>query len=260
MSGLESTDLELFPEDDLDGIKPESREHSAAYLRERNPRLYKMIAASLGYGMPVVVIARDVGISENTVRAVAFAECKSVEAYKDSLLGNLRKSLHGAALRLAEGLALIPVDKLPAAIAAINQQVLLLEGNATAIVRHERGESLDDVERLIAEAQRQALESREVTGRVVEESTALPAIGYGLEKKAAENPAAPVAAAVVPVVAPAAVSVGIDGLEPSGKGSQPVDLQGMTGDHTVVYTTGGDAERGGEGVAPRAGGGSTLHH
>ncbi len=152
----------------LDAIgSAEAHKHSAGYLEQRNKRLFDAIALMLGYGIPVDVIARRCGVGENTVRAVSFRAAGSVEDSKRALKENLRKFLHGASLILVEKLDEIPVEKLPAALAAINQQLLLLDGQATSITRHETAGTLDDVAAQITAAQEAARQAR---GRVVDEA------------------------------------------------------------------------------------------
>lgn len=156
----ESTlDAELL----LRELGPESVKHSAKYLRDRNPKLYQSITLCLGYGIPVSIIARKTGVGENTVRAVMFQEQSSLEESKAAIKDNMRRFVHGAIMVLVEKLDELDLDKLPAAINLINNQLLLLDGQATQITRHEHTASIDDVAEQIAAAQRQA------RGRVVEE-------------------------------------------------------------------------------------------
>lgn len=156
----ESTlDAELL----LREMGPESVKHSAKYLRDRNPKLYQSITLCLSYGIPVSVIAFKTGVGENTIRAVMFQEQSSLEDSKEAIKSNLRKFVHGASMVLLENLHKLDLDKLPAAINLLNNQLLLLDGQATQITRHEHTASIDDVAEQIAAAQRQA------RGRVVDE-------------------------------------------------------------------------------------------
>lgn len=155
----EALDAELL----LREFPEAARKHSARYLRERNPRLYQAITLALKYGIPVCEIAKQVEVGENTVRAVQFAEHSSVEDGKEVLKSSMRRFLHGAIGIMNERIDEIPVEKLMMAVGIINQNLLLLEGQATAIVQHQRAEaSLEDIAKQIEAAQRKA------HGRVVD--------------------------------------------------------------------------------------------
>lgn len=118
------------------GIQEEMHTHSGRYIRERNPRLYASIVMMLGYGIPVEVISSNVGIGENTVRAIEFEQSKSVEDHRRSLLNNLRKFQHGAWSVLAENYDKIPLDKLGVLATMSHDKLAAAEGQPTQIHEH----------------------------------------------------------------------------------------------------------------------------
>ena len=252
----------LFPAEQLDpgGLldvvgSELAHRHSAGYLRQRNPRLYDAVALALGYGVPVHIIAERCHVSENTVRAVAFSAAGSVEESKQELKTNLRKFLHGGSMILAERLGEISLDKLPAALAAINQQLLLLDGQATSITRHESAGTLDDVAAQISAAQEAA---RQATGRVIDEP---PQMGLILTNKL---PGETVPALDAGPLLPVAGLAGLDAGEPDRagcNGKQPDDYGQDSPDDgspaggfcQLLYQAGPEAEAGPE-AGPEAGG------
>lgn len=201
----EALDAELL----LREFPEAAKKHSARYLKERNPRLYQAITLALKYGIPVCEIAKQTEVGENTVRAVQFAEHSSVEESKEVLKSSMRRFLHGAIGIMNERIEEIPVEKLMVAFGIINQNLQLLDGQATAIVQHQRQEaSLEDIAKQIEAAQRRA------NGRVVEAEE----MGSEAGNESANGAAGPPAAAPPP--GPATLTNGVpdlaDPARPSG--------------------------------------------
>lgn len=162
----------------LDGV--EWRLHSAKYIKERNPRLYSAIVLARKYEIPVEVIAKDLNVSENTVRAVEFQNLTVVEESKKSILNNLRKFVHGATLIMAENADRMDINKLPIAMGIAAEKMLLLEGQATARVEHVAGPRVDDLANEIRDLQATAVQVMDVPGESVRE-------GEGALQKGLEN-------------------------------------------------------------------------
>ncbi len=231
-----------------------AHKHSAGYLEQRNRRLFNAIALALGYGIPVQEIARRCNVGENTVRAVGFKAAGSVEDTKQELKQNLRKFLHGASMILIEKIEEIPVEKLPAAIAAINQQLLLLDGQATSITRHETAGTLDDVAAQITAAQEAARQAR---GRVVDEA---PETGLALTN----NPpggmvltdADPVGQLIARLAADPAAQGLADGGPASANAMIPPLEEGQDGALSgALYQSGQDGDQGSHEAGPAVEGG-----
>ncbi len=139
--------LDLADDEAVDAV---ARKHSAGYLKQRNPRLYRAIWKLVEYGVSAQEISLDLvdehghGVSRNLVAAVARDVARetdgdSVEHHKRRLLAGFRRlSLASVtrALELIESGVDVSLRDLAVMAGVATEKEQLLEGGPTHRVEH----------------------------------------------------------------------------------------------------------------------------
>jgi hypothetical protein len=115
-----------------------TREKAGVFTAERfasqRPADYAQAVALLKDGETARSIARRLGVSQNTVRAVRFRERLTVDALRGKSLENLVEFIAAGTERMIEEVDMMDRDRLPVAVAVAVDKVQLLTGGATARV------------------------------------------------------------------------------------------------------------------------------
>jgi len=126
----------LFSEEEMDRVAVAAGKHfTGTWLRTHQPRIYRAIVALLGTGS---YSSREIGdllgVSKNTVLAVAVDAPDAVGTLKQRTAATLRKVTLLMAERMLENQHLIPIGQLAVPLGIMNANAQLLEGDATAII------------------------------------------------------------------------------------------------------------------------------
>lgn len=153
----------------LPGVETDAEElpaslalHSARYIKERNPKLYDALVLMLKHDVPKVEIQRETGVGQATLRAIADREAGLDEGSKKQRLKlALQRVSVGAWEHIADNLDKMKLEALAITGGISVEKLLLLEGQATAIVQHQTGPSVADIAQTIRELQEK--NTRDVT-------------------------------------------------------------------------------------------------
>lgn len=152
------------PEKAVAGI---AAKHSARYVKERNPRLYKAIRLALKYAIPHEEIAREAGVSANLVRAIEREEFVALEEGKKNLIGDMRLFRHRAIHRMLNEVDKFKLEALPIAFGIVSEKEILESGGATQRVEHVTNPKLEDARERLAAARRRLSTGMVLEGEVV---------------------------------------------------------------------------------------------
>lgn len=144
VESMDSESNQIPPEEerDLFGLAIADYEHhwTGERVRERRPETYRAIIGLLGCNLPVVEIARQLGVSEHTVRVVRNIEAVAVADRKREYGQRLRR---WGAIAFAHAMSrLHESSSRDAAVVGgiLDDHAGRLMGEATAIVEHKRSE------------------------------------------------------------------------------------------------------------------------
>jgi hypothetical protein len=143
----------LFPELAGEGYDLSDRagEYSGDRLYAQRPETYRLIVRALGSGLGIRAIARTLGVSRNTVRAVRDREAPAIDPLIKETTTSLRRFARLAAERLIEEIDDIPLTALPIGMGIAVEKAQLLEGQATSrIERAAKEPSVEDVRSYLA--------------------------------------------------------------------------------------------------------------